>query len=83
MGNGETGDVVVGKIGDDLRMDYTAQGQTVGLAQRMETLASPDTCYLTGDTAELVSGYFEVEDLGEFKIRGVGEPVAATRGWAW
>jgi class 3 adenylate cyclase len=31
-----SGEVVVGKIGDDLRMDYTAQGQTVGLAQRME-----------------------------------------------
>jgi adenylate cyclase len=70
-----SGEVVVGKIGDDLRMDYTAQGQTVGLAARMQELASPGTCYLTGHTAELVSGYFELEDLGEFKIRGVGEPV--------
>jgi len=35
-----SGEVVVGKIGDDLRMDYTAQGHTVGLAQRMEALAS-------------------------------------------
>ena len=34
-----SGEVVVGKIGDDLRMDYTAQGHTVGLAQRMEALA--------------------------------------------
>ena len=34
-----SGDVIVGKIGDDLRMDYTAQGHTVGLAQRMEQLA--------------------------------------------
>src|SRR2546426_9261686 len=42
-----SGDVVVGAIGDDLRMTYTAQGHTVGLAQRMEALASPDTCYLT------------------------------------
>src|SRR5262247_4186389 len=53
-----SGEVVVGKIGDDLRMDYTAQGHTVGLAQRMEALASPDTCYLTGATAALVQGYF-------------------------
>ena len=36
-----SGEVVVGKIGDD-RMNYTAQGHTVGLAQRMESLASPD-----------------------------------------
>ncbi len=51
-----SGDVVVGKIGDDLRMDYTAQGHTVGLAARMQELASTDTAYLTGATAELVSG---------------------------
>jgi adenylate cyclase len=70
-----SGDVVVGKIGDDLRMDYTAQGHTVGLAQRMEALASPDTCYLTEATASLVSGYFDLEDLGKFPVRGVGDPV--------
>jgi class 3 adenylate cyclase len=35
-----SGEVVVGKIGDDLRMDYTAQGHTVGLAQRMRPLPS-------------------------------------------
>ena len=45
-----SGEVVVGKIGDDLRMDYTAQGQTVGLAQRMEQLAAPDSCVRDGDT---------------------------------
>src|SRR5262245_50671853 len=42
-----SGDVVVGKIGDDLRMDYTAQGHTVGLAHRMEQLADPGRMYLT------------------------------------
>jgi class 3 adenylate cyclase len=36
-----SGEVIVGAIGDDLRMDYTAQGHTVGLAQRMEQLAAP------------------------------------------
>jgi class 3 adenylate cyclase/tetratricopeptide (TPR) repeat protein len=71
-----SGEVVVGKIGDDLRMDYTAQGHTVGLAQRMEQLASPDTVYLTGATAALVSGYFDLDDLGRFAVKGVREPVA-------
>jgi class 3 adenylate cyclase len=74
-----SGDVVVGKIGDDLRMDYTAQGHTVGLAQRMESLASPDSCYLTAETGALVSGYFALEDLGEFRVKGVADPVPVHR----
>jgi class 3 adenylate cyclase len=51
-----SGEVVVGKIGDDLRMDYAAQGHTVGLAQRMEALAEPGTVCLTEHTARLVGG---------------------------
>src|SRR5881628_3013288 len=51
-----SGEVVVGRIGDDLRMDYTAIGHTVGLAQRMEQLAGPERVYLTEHTAALVSG---------------------------
>ncbi len=74
-----SGEVVVGRIGDDLRMDYTAQGHTVGLAQRMEALASPDSCYLTAATAALVEGYFALEDLGEFRVKGAGDPVHVHR----
>jgi len=70
-----SGEVIVGRIGDDLRMDYTAQGHTVGLAARMQELASPDTAYLTGRTAELVAGYFRLDDLGTFPVKGVAEPV--------
>ncbi|MFT5154067.1 MAG: class 3 adenylate cyclase/tetratricopeptide (TPR) repeat protein [Planctomycetota bacterium] len=65
-----SGDVVVGKIGDDLRMDYTAQGATVGLAQRMESLASGGSIYLAEGAVRLVGGYFDLEDLGEFNIKG-------------
>ena len=61
----------MGKIGDDLRMDYTAQGQVVWLAQRMESLAAPDRIYLSDATARLVSGCFELADLGEFALKGV------------
>jgi len=53
-----SGEVVVGKIGDDLRMDYTAQGHMVGLAQRVEQVAAPDRIYLAPETAERVRGYF-------------------------
>jgi class 3 adenylate cyclase len=74
-----SGEVVVGKIGDDLRMDYTAQGHAVGLAQRMESLASPNSCYLSNDTAALVSGYFDLEELGEFNVKGVAGTVEVHR----
>ncbi len=74
-----SGDVVVGKIGDDLRMDYTAQGHTVGLAQRIEALAEADACFLSSTTAALVSGYFALEDLGEFRVKGAIDPLRVFR----
>ena len=72
-----SGDVVVGAIGDDLRMDYTAQGPTVGLAQRMEQLAEPGRVYLTEHTARLVAGFFRLDELGQFSVKGVRAPVRA------
>ena len=75
-----SGEVVVGTIrqhGDDLRMDYTAQGHTVGLAQRMESCAAADTTYLTAHTARLVEGYFQLRDLGDFDVKGVSAPLRA------
>ena len=70
-----SGEVVVGKIGDDLRMDYTAQGHTVGLAARMEQIADPGKALLTGRTAKLVSGYVQLRDLGETRIKGLSDPL--------
>jgi hypothetical protein len=70
-----SGEVVVGKIGDDLRMDYTAQGHTVGLAARMEQLAEPGRAYLTEKTAKLVEGLCQLADLGRFDVKGVQEPL--------
>lgn len=77
-----SGDVIVGRIGDDLRMDYTAQGHTVGLAARMESLAEPGHVYLTAYTAEQVDGYFDLRPLGPMNIKGVSDPlpVFALRG---
>lgn len=70
-----SGEVVVGSIGDDLRMDYTAQGHTVGLAARMEQLADPGTIYLSEDTERMVAGFFHMRDLGMFEIKGLRVPV--------
>lgn len=72
-----SGEVVVGGIGHDLNMDYTAIGNTVGLAARMEALAEPDKPYLTKGTAALVEGYFALEDVGELKVKGIEAPVHA------
>jgi tetratricopeptide (TPR) repeat protein len=70
-----SGEVVVGRIGDDLRMDYTALGQTVGLAARMEQLAEPGRIYVTQHTERLVRGYFQLRALGPLAVKGVAEPV--------
>ncbi|HEX6714333.1 MAG TPA: adenylate/guanylate cyclase domain-containing protein [Thermoleophilaceae bacterium] len=70
-----SGEVVVGAVGDDLNVDYTAIGNTVGLASRVEQLAEPGKAYLTQDTAALVEGWFELGELGEFGIKGVPAPV--------
>ncbi len=66
-----SGDVVVGKIGDDLRMDYTAQGATVGTAQRIEQLAAPGHVYLSGATERLVAGYFQLRPMGMAELKGL------------
>jgi hypothetical protein len=58
-------------------MDYTAQGHTVGLAQRMEALAEAGRIYLTDATARLIEGFFALEDLGEFRVKGASGPVRA------
>jgi class 3 adenylate cyclase/tetratricopeptide (TPR) repeat protein len=70
-----SGEVVLGKIGDDLRMDYTALGHTASLGARMEQIAAPDRANLTEHTAKLVEGLVQLEDLGKVTVKGVKEPL--------
>ncbi len=70
-----SGEVVAGEIGGGGGSAYTAIGHTVGLAQRMETLAEPGKAYLTEHTAGLARGYLDLRDLGEFEIKGASRPV--------
>jgi class 3 adenylate cyclase len=70
-----SGEVVVGRIGDDLRMDYTAQGHVVGLAARVQQLAPPGGVSVTEQTARLVSGFFDLLDRGEQSLKGASAPV--------
>ncbi len=70
-----SGEVVVGRIGDDLRMDYTAQGHVVGLAARVQQLAPPGGISVTEDTARLVAGFFDLLDRGAHSLKGASLPV--------
>ena len=70
-----SGEVVVRAIGNDLHMDYSAIGQTVHLAARMEQLARPGSILLTPTTLRLVEGLVRVEALGPIPVKGLAEPV--------
>src|SRR5262249_7735872 len=65
-----TGLVVVGKIGDDLRMDYTAVGDTTNLAARLQQTAPPGSVLISAATQQRVAGFFEMRDLGEMPVKG-------------
>jgi class 3 adenylate cyclase/tetratricopeptide (TPR) repeat protein len=69
------GEVVVRDIGNDLHMDYSAVGQTVHLAARMEQLAAPGSVLLTAATLRLVEGLVQVNTLGPMPVKGLSEPV--------
>jgi class 3 adenylate cyclase/tetratricopeptide (TPR) repeat protein len=70
-----SGEVVVRLISDDLHMDYTAMGQTVHLASRMESLAREGTALLTPETVALAEGYVQVRSLGRAPVKGLAQPV--------
>jgi len=74
-----TGPVVVGTLGNDLRVEFKAVGETVNLASRMEGLAEPGATYVTEDTFKLIEGFFRFEALGEKEVKGRKEPIGVYR----
>jgi class 3 adenylate cyclase len=74
-----SGPVLVGNVGSDLRYEYTALGDAVNVAARMQTAAQPGTIVITEMTRRLTGDNFELEDLGGLDVKGKAEPVHAFR----
>ncbi len=74
-----TGPVVVGRIGDNLRMDYTAVGDTTNLAARLQQLATPGAVLVSAATCRLMDPYADCEMLGRRTVKGRAEPVTVYR----
>ena len=70
-----SGEVVVRAIGSDLRMDYTAVGQTTHLAARMEQMAAPGTILLAPATLHLAEGYVQIAARGPVVVKGMADSV--------
>jgi PAS domain S-box-containing protein len=65
-----TGDAVVGNVGSPARLDYTAMGDSVNLAKRLQEVAKPMQILLSDDTYQLVSDYVEATELEPVQVKG-------------
>jgi class 3 adenylate cyclase len=70
-----SGPVIVGSVGKDLKMDYTAVGDTVNLASRMQTLAEPGGILAAPDTHKMARDFFQFRPAGKLKVKGKEESI--------
>ncbi|MDH3878684.1 MAG: AAA family ATPase, partial [Desulfobacterales bacterium] len=69
-----SGPVIVGSIGDDLRMDYTAVGDTTNLAARIQQNANPAEVWVSQETRNIIRDYFQDKPVGEIQLKGKSQP---------
>jgi class 3 adenylate cyclase len=74
-----TGLVVVGDIGAGSRQEQLALGETPNVAARIQGLAEPNTAVISASTNQLIQGYFECKELGEYILRGTTDPIVVYR----
>src|SRR6185312_391917 len=74
-----TGWVVVGGIGDQLRRDYTAIGDTTNLAARLQQLAEPGAILVSEDTSRFLQGSARLEPLPPMQVKGKEALILAFR----
>ena len=72
-----SGPVIVGAIGDDLRMDYTAIGDTTNLASRMEDMAGSGAVMVSTNTYKMARDFFVFETVGKVPVKGKEQPQEA------
>lgn len=74
-----TGLAVVGEVGTENRAEYTAMGNSVNLASRLQGTAKPNSILICQETRQQVNRIFDTEDMGLFEIKGKAAPVPAYR----